>query len=149
MAREVDLAWDHGFIHLEANDELSVEAANTRIELSQREVRVKGLYSGLQEYNIDRRGQKKIIYIILAFKIAPLTGTPRSLVIETADLALGRFGVAYTVLDGVERYVTIYTPPGFLYDHAIISSDRIALSTLGRRQVYVMEEDGVRRVMLV
>ena len=36
-----------------------------------------------------------------------------------------------------------------LYDHAVVAEDRIVLVTLSRRSVYVMEEDGSRKIILV
>lgn len=150
MARSLELAWNSGYIELRAaGDYLEVEASNTRIRFREREVEIEGLFAGLEEHPLDRRGQRKIIYIILAFPIAPLSGTPRSLVVSNIDASMGRFGIAYTVIDGIERYITIHAPPGFLYEHAVISSDRVALTMLGRRQVYVMDEGNLKRVILV
>jgi hypothetical protein len=149
LARTLELAWDGGFIIVRGNDTLEVVAENTTIGFSEREVTVDGLFAGIREHPLDRRNQRKIVYIILAFPMKPLSGMPKSLVMSNIDASVGRFGVSYTVIDGVQRYITIYAPPSFLYEHAVVSSDRIAITTLGRRQVYVMDEGRLKRIILV
>ncbi|MEB3816983.1 MAG: hypothetical protein LRS46_03475 [Desulfurococcales archaeon] len=147
--RRIDIAWPGGFLRLSSNDELVIEASNTRLTLSAREVTIDKLFLGFREYPLDRRLQRKIVYIDFAFPIKGLTGSPEVLVTSSGDYSLGRFGILYTVIDGVERYVTIYVPPEFLYEHAILSSSKLALVMLGRRQVYLSSEDTLKRIILV
>jgi len=147
--KELDVAWRKGFLRLRADDDLVLEASNSMIMLSAREVVVEGLFMGLREYPLDRRMQRKEVYIDFAFPLQGLNETPRSLVVDTGDYTLGRFGVLYTVIDGVEYYITIYPPPGFLYEYATLTSERLALTMLGRRQIYLMDEGRVKRILLL
>jgi hypothetical protein len=147
--KELDVAWRSGFLRLRANDDLILEASNSRITLSAREVVIEGLFMGLREYPLDKRMQRKVVYIDFAFPLQGLNDTPKSLVVDTGDYSVGRFGVLYTIIDGVEYYITIYPPPGFLYEHAVLTSERLALTMLGRRQVYLMDEGKTKRILLL
>jgi len=147
--KELEVAWRSGFLRLRANDDLVLEASNSRITLSAREVVVEGLFMGLREYPLDRRMQRKVVYVDFAFPLRGLSDTPKSLVVDSGDYSLGRFGVLYTLIDGVEYYLTIYPPPDFLYDHAVLTSEKLALTMLGRRQVYVMDEGKTKRILLL
>ncbi len=148
-ARTLEVAWRDGYLRLEGNDDLVITASNSRITLAQREVEIEGLFMGLREYPLDRRGQRKVVYIDFAFPLRGLSGQPSLLVMDSGDYSIGRFGLSYTVIDGIEYYVTVYTPPEFLYENAVLSSDRLALFMLGRRQVYLSDEGRVKRILLV
>ncbi|GAB6147772.1 hypothetical protein JCM10135_03130 [Stetteria hydrogenophila] len=132
------------------DDGLVVEAGNSRITLLPREVDIDGLYYGLSEHFLDGRQERKGIYIHFAFPLRGKSGgTPPALMLSSTELGVGPFGVVYTVLDGVEYYLTVHPPPGFLYDYAVITTRCMFLKTLGRRQVYVMDEGRLKRIMLV
>ncbi len=148
--RRASFKWFEGYIvvYLEG-DELVVEGSNSKIKLSPREVVVKGLFQGVREYLEGARGERKTVYIDLAF---PLKGLSKPWEIAFArhiDTYINNYGISYTVIEGVGHYLTIYPPPGSLYEHAVIAEDSIALLTLSRRKVYLVEEDNARRVILV
>lgn len=141
--------WRSGYLILEDSGGILVaEALNTTLTFSVREVVVKGLFEGLREYVEGGWGEWKTVYIDLAF---PLKGKPSPLDVAFAgrvDTYIGGFGVSYTVIEGVGYYITIYPPPGALYDHAVIYDDGVALRVLSRRKLYVLEEDNARRIIL-
>ncbi|MEB2836124.1 MAG: hypothetical protein GSR80_000141 [Desulfurococcales archaeon] len=148
-ARVLEVAWRGGYLRLEGGDDLVITASNSRITLAQREIVIEGLFMGLREYPLDRRGQRKVVYIDFAFPLKGLSGQPSLLIMDSGDYSVGRFGVSYTVIDGVEYYVTVYTPPEFLYENAVLSSERLAIFMLGRRQVYLSDEGKIKRILLV
>ncbi len=122
---------------------------NLRVEFSQREISLEGVYEGMREHQLDSRGSRKVLYIDLAF---PAKGVkePRGVVyMKSAEISMGAFGIVYSPLEPIGSYLTIYPPPGSLYDNATISPDKIAVFMLGRRQVYFMEEDSVKKIILV
>ena len=150
MARRLAFAWLEGYVEVYLDEGLVVEGLNSTVEFTQREVEVRGLYYTYREYFLDRRREKKGIYIEFAFPFkGKSSGTPQALILSNGDFSIGPFGVGYTVLDGVEYYLTVYTPPGFLYEYAVVSTRNVYLSTSGRRQVYLMDEGKVKRLILV
>ncbi len=142
--------WGEGFIIVSLEDEdLLVKAANSTIGFSERSVFVEGLYEGIREYEESPKSQGKNLYVVLAF---PLKGFPqgRGVVYQrTIDTHCGRFGLSYTVLDSVGEYLTVYPPPGSLYDYTVISKNKIYLYLLKRRRIYEMREDNVVRLILL
>lgn len=147
--KRVSFKWREGYLVLtDNNGELVVEALNSTITFTVREVLVKGLFEGLREYVEGGRGEWKTVYIDLAF---PLKGKPKPVDVAFArhvDTYVGGFGLSYTVIEGVGHYITVYPPPGALYDHAIIYDDGVALRTLSRRKVYILEENNTRKIIL-
>ncbi|MCE4611411.1 MAG: hypothetical protein F7B17_05515 [Desulfurococcales archaeon] len=150
-ARVVSFKWhDCGYaIVLSSEHGLKVEFENLKLEFSQREVSVEGVYGGLREHQLDQRGSRKVVYIDLAFQARGVK-TPRGVVYQReAEMGMGAFGVVFSPLEPIGSYLTIYPPPGSLYDYATIAPDKIALFMIGRRQVYLMEEDRVRKLIFV
>jgi len=147
--RKLSFRWSEGFIHVYHGPEgLVVDAANTRIVFSERQIAVEGLFEGIREYVEGSRGEYKNLYIDLAF---PIRGHPHaegSVYQRSIDTHLAGYGLSYTALEGVGYYLTIYPPSGALYDHAVVADDRIAVHMLARRQTYLMEE-GERRVIIL
>jgi len=151
LSRVYSFKWiDGGFVAVSSSSEgLIVEGENLRVAFGLREVAVRGVYEGLREHMQDQKGTKKVVYIDLAF---PIKGyrEPRGTVFSSpVDLSLGAFGLSYTPLEPAGTYLTVYPPPGSLYDYAVVAVDVIALFTVGRRQIYVMEEAGERRIIMV
>ncbi len=150
MGSRISFAWRDGFIVVSGGeDELEIRAANTRIRLGLREVTVEGLFEGIRERVEGRRGENKAVYVDFAFPVRGV-GEPEGVVFRRAvDTYVGGFGISYTVLEGVGYYLTVYPPSGALYDHAVLSEDFLLLFMLARRQVYMMEENSVRKIILV
>jgi len=148
--KKASFKWRDGYVIVyERSGELVIEAANTRIILSPREIVVEGLFQGVREYPEGLRGEKKVVYVDFAF---PVRGKeePQDIVFKRhVDTYIGGYGVAYTNLDQVGHYLTIFPPPGSLWENAVLSEDSLAILMLGRRQVYVMEEGEARRLILV
>ena len=151
MGRSLSFSWEKGFIRVRYDKALTIKAENCRITLSQREIDIEGLFMNYTEHLIDRRGDKKVIYINFAF---PLKGISKEkvkeLIISNGDFSLGPFGISYTKLGGIATYITFYMPPGFLYETAVLTRDKLALFTLGRRQIYVLDEGrGKKKFLLI
>lgn len=150
MPRRMAFAWLEGYVEVYVDEGLVVEAGNSRITLLQREVYVDGLYYGLREYFLDRRQERKGIYVEFAFPLkGKREGHPQALMLGSSEVGIGPFGVVYTVIDSIEYYLTIHPPPGFLYDYAVVTTRYLFMSTLGRRQVYVMDEGRLKKLILV
>ncbi len=150
MARVVSFRWREGFLVAWAESgSLVVEGGNSRLRFDQREVAVEGLFQGVREHLEGRRGERKTVYIDFAFPLRG-RGSPGEVVFNRhVDTYVGSYGLSYTVIEGVGYYLTIYPPVGSLYEYAVVSEDAVAIVTLSRRRVYVMEEDGARRIILV
>ena len=150
MGRSLSFEWEKGFIRVKYDRELIIEAENCRITLSQREIDIEGLFMNYTEHFMDKRGDKKVVYINFAF---PLRGISKEkikeLIISNGDFSLGPFGISYTKLGGIGVYITFYLPPGFLYETAVLTRDKLALFTLGRRQIYVLDEGGGKKKILL
>jgi len=150
MARELDFDWRRGFVRVrQASEGLVIEAKNTSILLGQREVDIDGLFMGYREYLTDKRGSEKVVYVDFAFPVEGLTGRPRSFVAHTGDYSVGAYGLSYTKVDGVSYYITVYTPPGFLYSHVVLTPEKLAIFTNGRRQVYLVDEGRLKKLILL
>ena len=149
-SKEVSFQWRDGYIIVTGgDDELVVEASNSRVTFSLREVSVQGLFQGVREHLEGSRGERKAVYIDLAFPLKGLA-EPRGVVFKnTVDTYMGSYGLSYTVIKGIGYYLTIYPPPGGLYDHAVLAEDLILLYTLARRQIYQMREDSLVKIILV
>ncbi|MEB3774155.1 MAG: hypothetical protein GSR86_04425 [Desulfurococcales archaeon] len=147
---DVYLEWAEGYVRLGHDRRgLTVSGRNFTLALGLREIVFKGPFEGVDEVLQDRRGSSKVVYIRTAF---PLKGynEPRGTVYRASrDFSVGVYGVAYTRIEGVGVYITVHPPVGSLYKSITISDDVVAVYTLGRRQVYLMEEDGERRIILV
>ncbi len=148
--RAISFAWSEGYIVLyEDSGDLVIEAYNTRLRLSEREIEVEGLFQGVREHVEGRKGEMKAVYIDFAFPVKGIE-SPRDVVFRgPVDTYVGRFGVSYTVLRGIGHYLTIYPPGGALYDHAVLSEDFLMLYMLARRQLYLMDEGEVKKIILV
>ncbi|MCE4599552.1 MAG: hypothetical protein F7C81_05080 [Desulfurococcales archaeon] len=150
--RVVYLEWLSGYLEVrERSGTLLFRGSNTELGIEQRELTIKGPYEDVREYIADRRGERKIVYVDLAFPIKGIKPKTMYGVIVRAskDFNIGPFGIGYTKLENIGSYITVYPPPGFLFEQIIVSQHKIAIFTLGRRRIYVMEEGGVRRIMLV
>ncbi|GBF08808.1 hypothetical protein apy_05330 [Aeropyrum pernix] len=150
MARVVSFRWLEGYAVAEATPEgVRLRFSNLTLEFGLREVLVEGVFEGYREYTTPR-GERKTIYIDFAF---PARGVaePRGAVYSgRADVPLGGYGLSYTSLEPSSAYITLYPPPGALYDYVTVSPDLAAIFTVGRRQVYMMREEGSTvRIILV
>ena len=122
---------------------------NLEAEFHQREVWVKGVYEGLREHLLDSRGARKAVYLDLAFPARGLRSPVGAVFRREAEISLGAFGIVYSPLEPSSSYLSLYPPPGSLYDQAVVSPDAIALFTIGRRHLYLLEEEGYRKVIMV
>lgn len=138
--------WGDGYIVCSlTGGDLEVKASNSTIIFESRSIFVGGLFERLREY---RGGQGKNVYVDLAF---PLKGTrgEGALYRFDVDTFLGPYGLVYTSMEGLGYYLTIYPPPGSLYDYAVLSPDMLMFRTSHRREIYVLVEDNGRRIILV
>ncbi len=150
MVRELSFKWNKGFIIVRySGNNLVIEAANTQIEISDRQITIRGLYSGLREYFENPKAVTKTIYVDLAFPITGLEKSKGTVYLRQTDTYIENFGLSYTPLDEIGYFLTIYPPQGALYENIILASDMIAITTLRRRQVYIMEEGEERTIILV
>jgi hypothetical protein len=151
VVRSLNFEWNRGFIRVTLKRGLYIEAENAKIELMQREVEVKGPFMNYEEHIINRRSEKKVIYVNFAFQIKGISiNKAKDLILSNGDFSMGPFGISYTKLDGLGSYLTIYTPPGFLYETAVLSKEKLALFTIGRRQVFLLDEGtGVKKILLL
>ena len=117
--------------------------------MSQREIIIKGVYQGYREYPLDSRRERKVVYIDFAFPLRGVEKPEGPVYIRDSDISLGPFGISYTNLGSIGSYITVYPPPGSLYDYMTISPHMIALFSIGRRQLYYMEDEGYKRFILV
>ncbi len=148
--RVASFKWGNGYIIARGiGDELVLEASNSRITLSPREVKVEGLFQGVREYYEGTRRERKTVYIDLAFKLKGVAKPESVAFAKHIDTYIGNYGISYTAIEGVGYYLTIFPPPGTLYDHAVLSDDSLVLVTLARRQLYIVKEDSARRIILV
>ncbi len=147
---ELYVAWKHGYLAIDAGGRgLRVRGGNAILELGLREIGFQGPLEGLEEVPQDRRGESKVVYLRLAFSLRGLERPGGRVARASMDFSVGPFGVSYTVIEGVGRYLTLHPPPGALYRWVTVGEDLIAIHTIGRRQVYLMEEEGWRRLILV
>ncbi|MCE4621271.1 MAG: hypothetical protein F7B95_02370 [Desulfurococcales archaeon] len=149
MAKELEFEWNKGYLRVRLEEGLRIEGSNVSILLAPREVRIKGVFMDYKEYFIDRRQERKVVYVRFAFPSRGIEGQPRLLVMNTNDYSIGPFGISYTKIDGIEYYLTIYPPPGYLYDNAVLTTRMLALFMIGRRQVYLMREENDNVLVLV
>ncbi len=148
--KRVSFKWRDGYVILrDDGGDLIVEGSNSVVRFSIREVSVKGLFQGIREHVEGRRGERKIVYIDFAFPLKGLENPVDIVFSRHVDTYIGSYGISYTAVEGVGFYLTIYPPPGALYENAVVYDDGIAITTLSRRHVYVMEENGIRRVIMV
>ena len=151
MRKPLTFQWKKGFIKIKQDRELSVEAENSKIFFSQREIDIKGLFMSYNEYFIGRKKDRKVIYVNFAFPLKGISSKKADeLIMNNSDLSLGPFDIHYTKLEGVSEYITFYMPSGFLYEIVILTEDKMALFTIGRRQVYILDEKrGTRKLLLL
>ena len=146
MQRRASFYWGDGYLVCSLiGGDLEVRASNSVIVFEARSVYIGGLFEKLREY---RGRQGKSIYIDLAF---PLKGVKSEGVIykDDVDTYIGPYGLSYTVVNGIGYYLTVYPPPGTLYEYAVLSKSTIMLRVSFRREVYMMVENSGRRIILV
>ena len=146
------VSWHSGYVEVHLGEEgLEISGANFAIELGAREIAFRGPFEGLRE--VEGWGQEKIVYVDFAFTLKGFKKSGGARIVErNIDASLGAYGVSYTRLKGglIDLfYLTIYAPPGSLYDRVVVSGDKLALFTVKRRKVYMMQEDGLRRIYMV
>lgn len=154
MTPAMEFAWYSGYITARASSEgLEIQGSNFTASLSPREVAVRGPFESLREVEVGRLEPGKVIYIDFAFTLKGFQKRRGGHLIErNRDTSLGPYGLSYTRLRGGSIdlfYLVIYAPVGSLYEHAVLSGDRLALFTVKRRKAYMMLEEGYRRVYLV
>jgi hypothetical protein len=146
LSRGSRFYWGEGYILCSiTSGNLEVRASNTTIVFENRSLYIEGLFEKIREH---RWRQGKNIYIDLAF---PIKGIKGGGAIHKADIDtyIGSYGLAYTIIEGIGYYLTIYPPPGSLYEYATISKDMVMLRTSLRREVYLIAENSGKRIILV
>ena len=116
-----------------AGDVLTVRAANAEITFEPRSVIIEAGYTYKKEIT-DRN--RKNLYIGLREPLKPLDA-PRVDIVGRNYV--GNYEVIYTDLD-FEKYLTIITPSGHLYDYAVITTKEIMLQMSPRRKIYYEEQ---------
>ena len=142
--------WGDGYIIAKLkDDDLVIEGGNSVLGFSERGFYIRGLYEGVKEYDEGPKSPRKLLYILLAFPLKGV-GSGQGVVYQrTIDTYCGRFGISYTTLGSVGEFLTIYPPPGSLYDYVVISNNKIFIYLLKRRKIYEMRENDVVRFILL
>ncbi|MCE4603759.1 MAG: hypothetical protein F7B20_02190 [Aeropyrum sp.] len=151
MGRVVSFKWfDGGFAVISAEGGgVKIQFSNLEMVIGLREISLSGVFEKLWEHPLDKRNKSKAVYIEFAF---PLKGLPRPEGVvfqDSSDTYIGAYGISYTPLNPASSYITIYPPPGALYDYLTISPDKAAMFTIFRRHVYTMREDGTVKILLL
>jgi len=143
--------YDCGYAVAESTElGLKLLFSNLELEVGGRELNFKGVFEGVREHNIDSKGTRKVVYVDLAFPLKGLDRASGSVFYKQAEISLGAFGLIFSPLEPAGSYITIYPPPGSLYDYLVVAPDKVAIFTIGRRQVYLMEDTGgLKRIIMV
>ncbi|MCE4613783.1 MAG: hypothetical protein F7C07_08165 [Desulfurococcales archaeon] len=154
MAATIMFAWYSGYITARVVAEgLELRGSNFSLRLGPREVSIRGPFESLREVELGRLEPGKVVYVDFAFTLKGFKEKRSGDTVDrNTDSSLGPYGVSYTRLKGASLdvfYLVVYAPAGSLYEHAVLSGDRLALFTIRRRKVYMMAEEGFRRIYLV
>jgi len=126
--------WPPGGLKVCARGEtLTIEAKNMFLSFEPRLVLVDGGYSGYSEACDDRKCR---LVIEFGRVLEPLEA-PR---IEFVGQGyIGLFELRVVDLE-FEKYITVITPGGFLYDYFTVTSSRLLLESSAKRRFYYEEE---------
>ena len=150
--RPFSFKWRGGYLVLRAReDAIVLTGGNVLLTLSPRELSIRGPVEGIREHVIKPKlgNVGKTIYIDMAFDIRGVERPEGTVFSSTCESSVGGFGVAYTIIAGLGEYLTLHPPPGSLYEAVTVAAHTITLFTLERRQVYFMEEDREKKLILV
>ncbi len=86
-------------------------------------------------------GRRKRVYIRLPQGVKGVEA-PRVDIDSTTARLLGLFEVRLTEIPGLDRYLTIVTPGGYLYDYVILTSDQVMFETSAKKKLYREEMPG-------
>lgn len=150
MVSTASFRWfDGGYAVASATSEgLRLSFANSTIIATPRELVFEKLFMGVREHSGQRR-EFKTIYVRLAF---PLRGLdkPQGVAYQSmAELALGAYGIVYTPLDPASTALTIYPPPGALFEYIVVTPDTVAVTAIQRRRLFQMRENSEVRLILM
>ncbi len=115
-----------------AQDVLMIRGRGFEAALEPRSVHVEAEEFYVREYAGDKR---KWVYVDLPRGVEGLEA-PRVDIDSGSPKLLGYFQVQLTEVEGLDRYLTILTPGGFLYDYVVLTSDRLMFETKARRKTY-------------
>jgi len=113
-----------------AEDLMIIRGKGIEVDLEPRSVRVEAPEFYVREYSDERR---KRVYVDLPRGVEGLEA-PR-VDIDSRSL-VGLFEIRVTEIEGLDRFLTIVTPGGFLYDYAILTTDKLVFETNARRKTY-------------
>ncbi len=115
-----------------SQDAMIVRGEGVEIDLEPRSVHVEAGEFAVREYSDEKR---RWVYIDIPGGIKGVEA-PRIDIDSSHPKLLGLFEVRLTEVEGLDRYLTIVTPGGFLYDYVIITSDKVMFETKARRKLY-------------
>ena len=115
-----------------SQDAMIIRGSGVEIDLEPRSIHVEAEEFAVREYGDDKR---RWVYIDLPRGIKGIEA-PRVDIDSSQPRLLGLFEVRLTEVDGLERYLTIVTPGGFLYDYVVVTSDKLMFETKARRKLY-------------
>ncbi len=113
-----------------AEDVMIIRGRNIEVDLEPRSVRIEAPEFYVKEYSDEKR---KRVYVELPQGVEGLEA-PR-IDIDSKSM-VGYFEVRVSEIEGLDRFLTIVTPGGFLYDYVIITSDKLMFETSARRKTY-------------
>ncbi|MET1101051.1 MAG: hypothetical protein ABWW69_01035 [Pyrodictiaceae archaeon] len=130
-ARRVYIKWGIGALELNVSpDLLEVSATNMRMYFEPRSIVVEAVY---EEPRVTDTEKHRNIYIGLPEGVKPLEKPPRLDVVGRQLVNL----VDIRVVDlGFDRYLTIITPGGFLYDYIVLTTGVLYVRALAKRKVF-------------
>ena len=133
--------WGRGVLRMRVRGEaLEVEASNAYFLFEPRTIVAEVGYSSRLEIEDER---KRRVVVEFSEELKPLEAERVNIV---GGGYLGLFEVRITDLD-FERYLTIVTPGGHLYDYAIITSTKLYVESSVKRKFFFEEQPFTKIVM--
>ena len=115
-----------------AQDAMIIRGDGLEIDLEPRSIHVEAEEFTVREYGDEKR---RWVYIDLPRGVRGIEA-PRIDIDASHPKLLGLFEVRLTEVDDIDRYLTIVTPGGFLYDYVILTGDKLMFETKARRKLY-------------
>ena len=115
-----------------AQDAMIIRGDGLEIDLEPRSIHVEAEEFAVREYGDEKR---RWVYIDLPRGVRGIEA-PRIDIDAGHPKLLGLFEVRLTEVDNIDRYLTIVTPGGFLYDYVILTGDKLMFETKARRKLY-------------
>ncbi|AEM38755.1 hypothetical protein Pyrfu_0886 [Pyrolobus fumarii 1A] len=119
-----------------SEDVMILRGDGFELDLEPRSVRLEASEFAVREYSDDKR---KRVYIDVPVGIH---GVQAPRVDIDGTRMVGYFEVRLTEIENLDRYLTIITPGGFLYDYVVVTSEGVMFETSAKRKLYREEVPG-------